>query len=273
MSVSLVNTNRQDLVRQIKRLAWFALLACIALLIPAALSSGGPQLQLAGDLAALVVVVAAWAGVRDVTRYVHQEQASRREATDASRRAGACVAADAIQDRVANLLSVTVGYIELMIEDQHLPAEVRGQADKALEGALAAARSVSTFRQTLGCTAQTAPPWLLGEGVQQLIAHEQTQPGALPIWTDAPWFYEPATRQVTDPNGIVVAAVSSSLDRQTAIANGQLLAAAPVMWSTLAEAQQLGIAVLAGGERSESTEEHIRQLLQRVNDITARLQT
>ena len=166
-----------------------------------------------------------------------------------------------------------MGYIEFMIEDQNLPAEVRDQADKALEGALAAARSVSTFRQTLGCDAHTAPPWLLGEGVQRLTAHGQTQPGALPTWTVVPWFYEPATRQVTDPNGIVVAAVASSLDRETAIANGQLLAAAPAMWSTLAEAQQVGIAVLAGSERSNGTEEHIRQLLQRINDITALLQT
>lgn len=272
MSVSLVSPYRQNLEREIKRLAWFALLACIALLIPAALSSIGPQLQLAGALAAIVVVVAILAAVRDVARYVRQEQASRREATDASRRAGACIAADAIQDRVANSLSVTVGYIEFMVEDQNLPAEMRERADKALEGALAAARSVSTFRQALGCDAHTAPPWLLGGAVQQLRAHEQTQPGTLPTWTDVPWFYEPATRRLTDPNGIVVAAVSSSLDRVAAMANGHLLAAAPAMWSTLAEAQQLGIRLLASG-RNDCTDDHVRQLLERINDISARLQT
>jgi len=45
------------------------------------------------------------------------------------------------------------------------------------------------------------------------------------------------------------------------------------MWSTLVEAQQLGISLLAGNGRDEASEEHIRQLLERINDITARLQT
>jgi hypothetical protein len=45
------------------------------------------------------------------------------------------------------------------------------------------------------------------------------------------------------------------------------------MWSTLVEAQQLGMSLLAGSGHSNESEEHIRYVLERINDITARLQT
>jgi hypothetical protein len=269
MSVRLLSPHRQDLERHMKRLAWFALLACLALLIPAGVSSVGPQLQIAGALAAVVVVVAVCAVLRDAVGYIRAEQVRRREVSDASKRAGACMAADVIQDRVANLLSVTVGYVQFLVEDQRLPPDVREQADKALEGALAAARAVSLFRRSLGCDAEAVMPLLTTTSVQHLTTHSPLT--GLP--TDTTWTFDAPSRRVTDADGAVIANLAPSMDHDAAIANGRLMAAAPAMWSALAEAQQFGVSLLDGRKRwNKRTEEECRQLLERLNDVSAQLQ-
>jgi|SRR5579859_3801096 len=145
--------------RHIKRLIWCALIGSLALLIPMMQLPGSANAGLVGGLGALVVVVAGLAVVRDVSRYVRSEAARRAESTRRSRHYGACQAAEVIQDRVGNLLSLTVGYVDFLFEDEHLSAEGRAQAERALESALAASRAVSTFRQSLGCGASSLRDW------------------------------------------------------------------------------------------------------------------
>jgi hypothetical protein len=272
MSLSVFSPYQQGLERHTKRLGWFALLACIALLVPTSAASIEPELQLAGALAAVVVVVAVWSSLRAVARYIRAEQVSRREATDASVKAGACLAANAIQDRVANLLSVTVGYVEFMVEDERLPSEVRERGEKALEGALAAAHAVSSYRQALECEAQTAAPWLYGGAEQQLTALGRKQPTRLPVAPDFRWTYDRTSRRVVDAAGAEVASVSPTLDRATASAAGRFLAAAPSMWSALGEAQELAVSILVDQDRNRESEEQLRRVLDAINDITGRLQ-
>jgi hypothetical protein len=44
------------------------------------------------------------------------------------------------------------------------------------------------------------------------------------------------------------------------------------MWSALADAQQLGVALLAGSRRGGEADDKLRQVLERINRVTARLQ-
>lgn len=267
MTASLLNPQRQDFERHIKRLAWCALLAVCALLIPTTEAPIGFQLQLASALAAVVVCVAVWAGARDAGRYIRAERLARREATDASRRAGACLAADAIQDRIANLLSVTVGYVEFLVQDEDLPGNAREQAGKALDASLAAARAISTFRRALGCS-ESGPPMRVNEAVQQLAAIHSNQ---APVPADATWAYEASTGRIMNSDGAVVATLAGPLDSPSTLANGRLVAAAPALWSTLADAQQLGAKLLVRSTRGEDTEDEIRQIVDKINQVAAGL--
>jgi hypothetical protein len=58
MAVSLPHPSRVDFEHHIKRLAWYALLANIGLLIPMVGASIPPPLQLAGALAPGIMVIA-----------------------------------------------------------------------------------------------------------------------------------------------------------------------------------------------------------------------
>jgi len=145
--------------RHIKRLVWCALIGSLALLVPVTQMSPSVNAGLLGGLGAVVVVVAGLAVVRDVSRYVRSEAARRAESTRRSRHYGACQAAEVIQDRVGNLLSLTVGYVDFLFEDEQLSTEGRERAERALESALAATRAVSTFRQSLGCGASSLRDW------------------------------------------------------------------------------------------------------------------
>jgi hypothetical protein len=159
VAITLQRASPTRFDRHIKRLVWCALIGSLALLIPVTQISTSANSGLVGGLGAMVVVVAGLAVVRDVSRYVRSEAARRVESTRRSRHYGACQAAEVIQDRVGNLLSLTVGYVDFLFEDEQLSDEGRKQAEHALESALAATRAVSTFRQSLGCGASSLRDW------------------------------------------------------------------------------------------------------------------
>jgi hypothetical protein len=109
--------------------------------------------QLSVGLAAAVLLIAVWTVLSDVHRHVGREQRRQREAIAAGRQKGACEAADAIQNRIANTLSLTVGYAELLADDARLPADTREQGRKVIESAMTTVGIVSQFKQTLRCAA------------------------------------------------------------------------------------------------------------------------
>jgi hypothetical protein len=135
-----------DVLRRIKRLVWFALVACVALLmtlhVPARLTE-----QVSGELALLVILVASWAILVQVSGYLRSEDARRAADSEAARLEGARMTASAMQDRIANKLSLTVGYTEFLVSDPRLPDDLREQAQKAMNGARAAAEQMSELKR------------------------------------------------------------------------------------------------------------------------------
>jgi hypothetical protein len=258
-----------DVDRHVRRLAWFALLASIVLLLPTVGLSATPALQLAAALGAVVLIVVVRTLIETVRGYVREQRMQAREAAEASRRSGACMAAEAIQDRVGNLLSLTVGYSEFLVEDERLPADARDRAQRALEGGRAAANAVSTFRQTLDCGARSA------ETVEQVRAAVSS----LQVAARAPrrnetitWTYDSGSRMVSRRDGAAVAHISTDLDPTTASATGHLVAEAPALWQALANAQHLGIVILADTAPRRVIETNVLELLERINTLTSRLE-
>ena len=139
------NTTTQVL-RRIKRLTWFALVACVALI--GALESG-PDMpeQLSIRLALAVILVASWAIVIDVTLYLRAEDARLAAESEAARLEGARLTASAMQDRIANKLSLTVGYTEFLVTDPRVPEDLREHAQRAMDGARAAAEQMSELKR------------------------------------------------------------------------------------------------------------------------------
>lgn len=231
MAISMAEgSSAQTFDRHIKRLGWCALLGSLALLVPLVRASSSPEFGLTETLGAIVVMVAVLDVVRDVGRYVRTETTRRREAAKASQIVGACHAADAIQDRVANLLSVTVGYAHFLSEDDNLPRDAREHAQRALDSALAAARVVSAFRQSLHCESEIP----LDASQLKMLQRE--------------------------------AQVAAAETR-----NARLIAETPALWAVLSDTQRLAIDLLAS-PRGQAEEVRIRQLLERLNDVTQRLE-
>ena len=114
---------------------------------------GGTQIvddlprQVSTELALGVIVVASWAIVAQVTWYIRSEEARRSAEADVARLEGARSTASAMQDRIANKLSLTVGYTEFLVTDPRLPDDLREQAQKAMNGALAAAEIMSELKR------------------------------------------------------------------------------------------------------------------------------
>ncbi len=176
MAVSLPRAPHSEFFeRHIRRLGWYVLVASMALLIPLTRLDAPTDLSLVSALGAAIIVVTVFTVIRDVGRYVRQEQARRREAALASSRIGACDAAARIQDRIANLLSLTVGYVELLAEAEQLSPLARDQAERAVGAAMSASRAVSAFKESLGC-GPDADPALLGADTadQRLSAEAET---------------------------------------------------------------------------------------------------
>jgi hypothetical protein len=133
-------------LRRIKRLIWFALVACVALIGTLESSQELPQ-QLSERLALAVILVASWAIVIHVTIYLRSEDARRAAESEAARLEGARLTASAMQDRIANKLSLTVGYTEFLVTDPRLPDDLREHAQRAMDGARAAAEQMSELKR------------------------------------------------------------------------------------------------------------------------------
>jgi hypothetical protein len=139
------NTTPQVL-RRVKRLVWFALVACVALIGTLDSKTDLPQ-QLSVRLALGVILVASWAVVMHVTVYLRAEDTRRAAEAEAARLEGARMTASAMQDRIANKLSLTVGYAEFLVTDPRLPEDLRDHAQRAMDGARAAAEQMSELKR------------------------------------------------------------------------------------------------------------------------------
>jgi hypothetical protein len=269
MAVSLHHASPPDFFeRHIRRLAWYALLASIALLVPIVRTSASTDLNLVGALGALVIVVVVLTVVRDVGRYVRREQARRAESASAAEQTGACLAAATIHDRIANLLSVTVGYVELLAESEQLSPEARDQAERAVQAALSATRAVSGFKESLGCAAETGDTVALAAGGLRVTSHDQR----LAFRPGETWVYEPHSRTMRSRDGVVVASISPTLDRTSAMTAGRLLAESPVMFEVLGDVQHLGATLLSNGTASRQVEVELRTVLDRINTLASQVQ-
>jgi hypothetical protein len=270
MAVTLPSTARTDFFeRHIRRLAWYALLASIALLIPLTRVSLSPDLELVGALGAIVIVIAVFTVIRDVGRYVRQEQVRRRDAARASHHVGACLAAATIHDRVANLLSVTVGYVELVAEVEQLSPLAREQADRAVQAALSASRAVSAFKESLGC----APELAEVASFEAAALEPLVIPERLTFRPGQRWAYDPFSRTIQSQDGVVVATISPALDRSSAMTAGRLMTESPAMWEVLGETQHLGVSLLTnitGANRA--VEQELSTVLERINGLVSEVQ-
>jgi len=139
-------TSTPYVLRRIKRLIWFALVACVALIGTLQVSPEIPQ-QLSVRLALAVILVASWAIVIHVTVYLRAEDARRAAESEAARLEGARLTASAMQDRIANKLSLTVGYTEFLVTDPRVPEDLREHAQRAMDGAKAAAEQMSELKR------------------------------------------------------------------------------------------------------------------------------
>jgi hypothetical protein len=145
-SRATTSTSTAQVLRRVKRLIWFALVACVALIGTLESRQELPQ-QLSIRLALAVILVASWAIVLHVTSYLRAEDARRAAESEAARLEGARLTASAMQDRIANKLSLTVGYAEFLLTDPRLPEDLREHAQKAMDGARAAAEQMSELKR------------------------------------------------------------------------------------------------------------------------------
>jgi ATP-dependent helicase YprA (DUF1998 family) len=139
-------TTTPYVLRRVKRLVWFALVACVALIATLG-DTQEPAQQLSERLALAVILVASWAVVMHVTVYLRAEDARRAAESEAARLEGARITASAMQDRIANKLSLTVGYTEFLVTDPRLPDDLREHAQRAMDGARAAAEQMSELKR------------------------------------------------------------------------------------------------------------------------------
>jgi hypothetical protein len=139
-------TTTPYVLRRVKRLIWFALVACVALIGTIESNQELPQ-QLSTRIALAVILVASWAIVIHVSVYLRAEDARRAAESEAARLEGARITASAMQDRIANKLSLTVGYTEFRVTDPRLPEDLREHAQRAMDGARAAAEQMSELKR------------------------------------------------------------------------------------------------------------------------------
>jgi hypothetical protein len=140
------DTTTSYVLRRVKRLIWFALVACVALIGTLEGSQEITQ-QLSVRLALAVILVASWAIVIQVSVYLRAEEGRRAAESEAARLEGARITASAMQDRIANKLSLTVGYTEFLVTDPRLPEDLREHAQRAMDGARAAAEQMSELKR------------------------------------------------------------------------------------------------------------------------------
>jgi hypothetical protein len=148
-----------SIARRVKRLALVVMLSCLALVAAVA-----DPTDLRGDgrlaVAVLVAVIACWAIVTEVAAHVRAERRERAENARAARLEGARLTATAMQDLIANKLSLTVGYCEFLATDPRMPPDLREQAELALLGARAAAESMSKLKRMTKDSSGESPAFL-----------------------------------------------------------------------------------------------------------------
>jgi hypothetical protein len=143
---STEHTSTSYVLRRVKRLIWFALVGCVGL-IAALESTQALAWELSEQLALAVILVASWAILIQVSVHLRTEDARRTAAAEAARLEGARVTASAMQDRIANKLSLTVGYTEFLVSDPRMPDDLREHAQRAMNGAKAAAEQMSELKR------------------------------------------------------------------------------------------------------------------------------
>jgi hypothetical protein len=135
-----------NILRRVKRLALYALFGCLGLVVALEALDQGPR-QVSINLALVMILVASWAIISEVSAYVRSAEARAKLEQESARLEGARLTASAMQDRIANKLSLTVGYSEFLVNDPRLPPDLREQAEKAMRGAQAAAEIVSELKR------------------------------------------------------------------------------------------------------------------------------
>jgi len=133
-------------LRRVKRLTWFALVACVGLMA-VTLTSDVIAYQVSEQVALGIILVASWAILLQVTGHLRTEDARRAAVAEAARLEGARMTASAMQDRIANKLSLTVGYAEFLVTDPRIPEDLREHAQRAMNGARAAAEQMSELKR------------------------------------------------------------------------------------------------------------------------------
>jgi hypothetical protein len=157
-----------NVLRRVKRLALYALFACLALVVALETADQGPRLA-SINLALIMIVVASWAIISQVSYYVRAADERSKRAEESARLEGARLTASAMQDKIANKLSLTVGYSEFLVADPRMPEDLREQAQKAMEGAKAAADIMSDLKRI------TREEYDAGPSVPDLLDAERTQ--------------------------------------------------------------------------------------------------
>ncbi|MCA1645324.1 MAG: hypothetical protein LC797_07605 [Chloroflexi bacterium] len=144
-------------VRRVRRLSLAVMVACLVL---GAALVGNYEIDLRTALALGVVMVGCWAIMSEVANHVRREGARRASNARAARLEGARLTASAMQDQIANKLSLTVGYSEFLATDERLPDDLRELAQKALTGARAAAATMSELKRVTAADSANNPAFL-----------------------------------------------------------------------------------------------------------------
>ena len=147
-SPTLRPTPAPTVLRRVQRLAWFGLTACAVIVGTTAACGLGSLSQIDVDLALLVIVVSSWAIMTQVAQYARTEEQRLADREQLARHETANAMLRVAQDRVKNKLALAAGYTEFLVNDPRLPPDLRASAQKALDGAFAAARAVDDLLQT-----------------------------------------------------------------------------------------------------------------------------
>ncbi|HEY3058660.1 MAG TPA: hypothetical protein VGL99_06755 [Chloroflexota bacterium] len=106
-----------------------------------------------GDLLPLlnlvVRLVFAYVAYRMVTRYARGEHRREEQLAEAARIEGATLATRTVRHHLANKLTATIGYSEMLADDPRLPEDLGEHAKRIRATAIAAAQSVDKLQQCI----------------------------------------------------------------------------------------------------------------------------
>jgi len=136
-------------LRRVRRLAWFALTASTVIVGTTAACSLGPLTQLDNDLALLVILISSWAIMNQVANYARGEEERLADREQLAREETVRAVVRVAKDRINNKLSLIAGYSEFLANDPRIPTDLRNSAQKAVEGAFAAAKAIDELSDTV----------------------------------------------------------------------------------------------------------------------------